>query len=150
MRSILRSTVLALMAVLAVAACDDDPAEPDTTLLEAVLEGIEPYEDVEGDVDIESRSNSFTAEISIAGANEGDEFDWTVARGTCAQPGNAVGQAASYPALQVDEEGTASAEATVNVALDEDEDYIVRVIDNSGQEPAPVACGEVGPRMAQN
>ena len=134
---------LAFAAVLGVAACDDDddPSQPQQTLWEATLEGIEPFEDVEGTVEVTAGANSFKAEIAIEGAEEGAEFDWTVARGTCEEPGNAVGQANQYPALEVDEEGKASAEATINVKLDKSQDYIVQVIDNSGDDPAPVACG---------
>ena len=85
MQKYLRSTVLAMVALLAIAACDDDPADPPpTTVWEAVLEGIAPYEDVEGTAEVAATSNSFNAEIAIEGASEDDEFDWTVARGTCA------------------------------------------------------------------
>ena len=38
-------------------------------------------------------------------------------------------------------DGSAAAEAEVSAALDEDDDYIVRVLDESGAAPVTVACG---------
>jgi hypothetical protein len=56
-------------------------------------------------------------------------------------PGDRIGGADRYPDLEVEEDGTAAAEADVTAALDEEEDYIVSVLDESGAEPVVVACG---------
>lgn len=134
--------VLPLMAMLALPACDDDPAEPPVTSeWEATLVGVGAYAAVDGAAVVTARSTRFTAEIEIEGAAANVDFNWTLARGTCASPGAAIGAADRYPELEVAANGTASAEALVTVALDEDEDYIVRVTDVNGSSTVAVACG---------
>ncbi|HET9439037.1 MAG TPA: hypothetical protein VFO52_02655 [Longimicrobiales bacterium] len=134
--------VLPLMAMLALPACDDDPADPPVTAeWEATLVGIGAFDEVEGVVLVAARTTSFTAEIEIEGAAANANFNWTLARGTCANPGAAIGAADRYPELEVAANGTASAEALVTAALDEDEDYIVRVRDVNGSGVVVVACG---------
>lgn len=130
-----------LASTIAVAACDDDPIEPiDAVEWEAELAGTGEYADVEGVAAMAFTATSFDAGIEIAGATEDDVFAWEVAEGTCAEPGDRLGAAAAYPDLEVAANGTASADADVNAVVDEDGDYIVRVIEDSGEEPVVVAC----------
>jgi len=129
--------------MFALAACDDDsPTDPVVPVeWEAQLAGAGVYEDIEGLAAVSSTATSFDAAIEIANAEEGAEFTWRVAEGTCAAPGDRVGAADRYPDLEVGADGTAGAEADVTGALDEDGDYIVRVLDETGQAPVTVACG---------
>ena len=139
--------VAALAAALFVSsavftACDDDPTTPVTPVeYQAELVGAGEHEDVEGLATVTARSTSFDAEIEIANAEADAEFTWQVASGTCAAPGSRVGSAAQYDDLEVGEDGTASAEAEVPVGLSASGSYIVRVLDESGDEPVTVACG---------
>jgi hypothetical protein len=137
---------LLLLAALTATACDDDdPADPpEPVTWEATLAGVGANDDLEGTATVEATSTRFIAEIAIEGGVANDEFKWTVARGTCGTPGAVIGAASSYPDLEVGANGTAAAEATVNVRLDEDDDYIVRVIDVGGSAPVTAACGALG------
>ena len=129
-------TVLA--AVTATTACDDDGTGPsDPVLWEADLTGAV----LDGVADVSAQSNGFTATIEIANGTEDDVFTWRIAEGTCAEPGDRIGAEAIYPDLEVAADGTAEAEATVAFALEEDGDYIAAVLDESGAQPAYVACG---------
>lgn len=131
-----------LASTLAVAACDDDPVQPSADIeWEAELTGVGEYAEVEGLAAMSSSRTSFDVAIEIANATEDDVFAWEVAEGTCAEPGDRLGTAADYPDLEVAADGTAGAEADANAALDEDGDYVVRVIDDSGEAPVVVACG---------
>ncbi|HEX2167126.1 MAG TPA: hypothetical protein VHG09_07790 [Longimicrobiales bacterium] len=141
-------SVAVLASTLALAACDDDsPTDPVTPVeWEAQLAGVGEFEDVEGLAAVSSTATSFDAAIEIAGAEEDAVFTWRVAEGTCAQPGDRIGAADRYPDLEVEADGTASAEADVTAALDEEEDYIVSVLDETGEAAVTVACGalEIG------
>jgi hypothetical protein len=124
------------------AGCDDDPTNPVTPVeWEAAVEGEGEFADIEGIAAVSAVATSFDAAIEIANAEADAVFAWHVADGTCAEPGDRIGGADRYPDLEVEEDGTAAAEADVTAALDEEEDYIVSVLDESGAEPVVVACG---------
>lgn len=140
-RPVLPRLALIVFAATAVVACDDDPTDPDTLTWEADIEGVGEFDEVTGIAEVVSGTSSFVAGIEIAAAPADAEFAWTLRAGTCAAPGAAVGAAAGYPALEVDDEGAADAQANIASTLDEDEDYIVFVTDESGEESVTVACG---------
>jgi hypothetical protein len=135
-RMVARAAIL-LASVAFTAACDDATAPEDPVLWESELAG----DEVEGLADVSAASGSFAVEIEIANAEPEAELTWRVAAGTCAAPGTRVGAANRYPVLEVDANGLAEAEAVVPAALDEEEDYIVAVLDESGAQPVYVACG---------
>jgi hypothetical protein len=95
---------------------------------------------VEGDAAVVSAATSLAAEIAIEGAEADAVFTWMIREGSCATPGDAVGTATSYPDLEADASGDADAETTIAAGLDEDEDYIVLVRDETGAAPVTVAC----------
>jgi hypothetical protein len=133
-----------LACVLGATACDDDPTEPiDAVEWTAELAGAGEYADVEGLAAVTSTATSFDAAIEIAGAEADAVFAWLIAEGTCAEPGDRVGAADRYPELEVEQDGTAAAEADVTAALDEEGDYIVSVVDESGAEDVTVACSAI-------
>ena len=139
-------SVSLLASTIALAACDDDPVDPvDAIEWEAELSGVGEYAEVEGIGALSATTNSFDAAVEIANATEDAVFIWEVAEGTCAQPGDRLGAATDYPDLEVAANGTASAEADVNAAVDEEEDYVLRVIDDSGNAPVVAACGAFEP-----
>ncbi|HEX6308057.1 MAG TPA: hypothetical protein VFZ69_07710 [Longimicrobiales bacterium] len=133
-------SVSLLACSIGLAACDDSPTdEGDPIEWEADLTS----NDLDGTVLVSSTRTRFEATIEIANADATEEYAWRIATGTCAQPGQRIGAATLYPDLDVAANGTAEAEATVAAALDEDDDYIAQVIDDSGTSPAVVACGEL-------
>jgi hypothetical protein len=141
-RRIATLSVSLFTCAAALAACDDDPIQPVPAVEWAAdVVGVGEYAAVEGIAAVSARQTSFDADIEIAGAGEGAAFTWQVAAGTCAEPGDRIGAANRYPDLEGEADGTAAAEANVTAALDEEEEYIVRVLDESGDEPVTVACG---------
>jgi hypothetical protein len=144
-RPVLPRLALIAFAATAVMACDDDPTEPDTFTFEGELAGAGEFDEVSGLAEVIATTSSFVAGVEIADGPEDAVFAWTLMEGTCADPGDAVGAAASYPELEVDAEGEAAAQANIAASLDEEEDYIVVVMDESGDEPVTVACGALEP-----
>jgi hypothetical protein len=140
-RPVLPRLALIVFAATAFVACDDDPTDPDTLSWDAELAGVGEFDDVTGIAEVISGTASFVAGIEISDAPEDAEFAWTLRAGTCAAPGTAVGTAASYPTLEVDDDGEAGEQANIAAALDEEDDYIVFVSDESGDESVTVACG---------
>lgn len=134
---IARLLVALFVPVIGVAACDDDPVTVDPVVWLADLDGAE----VTGIASVASTNTTFEASIEIQGAAEDAVFTWEIAGGTCAQPGDRIGAADNYPDLEADAGGGAEAEANVNSGLDEEEDYIAIVRDETGQDPVTVACG---------
>lgn len=127
---------------LAVVACDDDSSGPGTPIeWQAELAGVGEFEEVEGTAAVISTRSALEATIELANAPADATFAWTIATGTCAQPGTAIGAATRYPELEVSEDGAAEAEADVPAGLNSAGSYIVRVIDDSGESPVVVACG---------
>lgn len=135
-----RLAVTLLACSLGAAACDDSPTDPgDPVEWAAELTG----NVLDGTASVSSTRVSFEAAIEIENAEQDAVFAWYIAGGTCAQPGQRIGAASIYPDLDVASDGTADAEATVPAGLDEDDEYLVRVIDESGTNPVVVACGEL-------
>jgi hypothetical protein len=131
-----------MVSATAFAACDDSPTTPVTPMeYQAALIGREGHDEVEGIASVTARATSFDAEIEIANAEADAVYTWQVATGTCTQPGSRVGAADRYHDLEVAEDGTAAADAEVPIALSSSGSYIVRVLDESGDEPVTVACG---------
>jgi hypothetical protein len=130
------------VSTFVLAACDDDPVQVVPPVeWQAEIAGVDAHEAVEGLAVVASTATAFAAEIEIANAEEDAVFTWRVAEGTCANRGDRIGGANRYPDLEVEADGTATAEAAVTAALDEDEDYIVAVYDESGATAVLVACG---------
>lgn len=139
-----RKGVVVAVAVIGVVlgACDDDPTNPDpANAWEATLAGQGTHAEVAGEAAVLSNSVAFAAEIALEDAPADAVFEWAVVEGTCAEPGDVVGEASAYPELEVAANGTAAAEADDDVSLDVDEDYAVVVTDESGAASVLVACG---------
>lgn len=134
---------LLLAAALTVGACDDDddPIDPGpATEWAADLSGEGDYEDVTGAIIVLASDDALAAEIEIDGAADGDVFAWGVHEGTCATPGERIGDADAYPDLEAGANGAATAEADQDVGLESGQHYIIQVTEEGGDEPVVVAC----------
>ena len=80
--------------------------------------------------------------ISIEGAAASAQHPWHVHVGTCGSGGAIVGSVGNYPLLSVSAGGTASANASVGVALRESERYHVNV-HRSTADLTVIACGDL-------
>lgn len=83
------------------------------------------------------------ANISINGAQSGAFHPWHIHTGTCATGGPILGNPSSYPVLQVGADGTASANATIGTALNEQAQYHVNVHRSPTEMGTVVACGDL-------
>ena len=81
--------------------------------------------------------------VSIQGAQSGAQHPWHVHSGVCGDNGAIVGNAGAYPVLTVATDGTASANATIDVALKEDQSYYVNVHRSPTDLGTIVACGRI-------
>ncbi len=83
--------------------------------------------------------------LAAAGV-EGDEPDatrpWQIRSGTCAAPGAVVGQAGSYPALLVDDAGSARSDTGFNFVLDPTVSYNAH-FQVSPTDGATLACADL-------
>lgn len=97
---------------------------------------------VRGTAKAQSVGVGFGANISISGAAAGAQHPWHVHTGTCATGGPVVGNAADYPVLVSNASGTASANATINVALNEQQNYHVNV-HRTPSDLTVISCGNL-------
>lgn len=83
------------------------------------------------------------AEISIKGATAGAELPWHVHQGKCGSNGAVVGAGTAYPVLKVKEDGTAKAEAKLDVEAPTSGEYYVNVHKSAAEPKTIVACGDL-------
>lgn len=89
------------------------------------------------------------ANLTLRGGSSGGEHPWHIHAGQCpagdasdAAVGPEVGDPGSYPALQPDDAGNASATAILTAVLDPDAEYHVD-IHQSSDDPTVVGCGDL-------
>jgi hypothetical protein len=153
--------VLSLFAILLlVAGCaPDEPTVVDDP--DAVENGVDDFNDAEGaewrgtlqsQAGYEDVSATATAHVldgrthviaEISGAEPGATHPWHVHQGACESGGGIVGAAGAYPALQVGDDGRASAEGTIDVTLDAGASYHVNVHASPDDLGTIVACGNL-------
>lgn len=133
-----------LLPLLALAACNDDsPTEPrNPEHWRAELVGTDGYDEIEGQVSVESTSSRIEIEIVLSGIEADVEYTWEIAGGTCEDPGDPLGDEDDFPGLTGDEDGSATANATVGVGLVSGEDYHTSVRIAESPETI-IACGDV-------
>ncbi len=130
-----------VVAALALSACDDDPVDQGPThRWDAEIVGEGEFEDITGAAAVLSNSVAFSAAIEIEGAPADAVFAWAVQEGTCEDPGDRVGAEAAYPDLEADDDGFAEAEADDGFSMSDEEDYVVTITDESGDDAVTVAC----------
>ncbi len=89
------------------------------------------------------------ANVTLRGGSAGGRHPWHIHAGQCPSGdadtttvGPEVGDPGSYPALEPDDAGNASATATMAVPLDPDAEYHVDV-HQSEDDPTVVGCGDL-------
>lgn len=139
----------ALLAVLAIAACatnakpgnDKDVISNSTGDWEATLSPL-GNSTVRGSVKAQSAVLGTGVHISISGATLNANHPWHIHRGQCGDNGAIVGDASAYPVLTAGNDGNASVNTTLKVALLENEHYYVNV-HRSQTDLAPISCGNL-------
>lgn len=81
--------------------------------------------------------------VRVEDATPGSEHPWHVHRGRCGSGGGIVGDASDYPPLEIGDEGSARAVATIDVQLVDDDPYHVNVHLSPQAMGTIVACGEL-------
>lgn len=90
-----------------------------------------------------SNSAGTGASVSIAGADANAMHPWHIHMGDCGSGGGIVGEPSAYPVLSVGSDGNATATATLDITLDEMEDYYVNIHASPNDMGTIVACGEL-------
>lgn len=129
-----RPTRLGMMVLLAaplalLAACDDDSptTPPPTTTWTAEFSGTGEYAAVTGATEVAAGVQTSSALVAVVGAEAGDAFAWYIAEGSCAEPGNALGEPGNYGLIEADGEGEGAATAAIGATLDNEETYHVEL-----------------------
>ncbi|MGH7475111.1 MAG: hypothetical protein ACRELD_02385 [Longimicrobiales bacterium] len=78
---------------------------------------------------------------AVTNATPAATHPWHVHRGSCGSGGPIVGDAADYPLLEIDADGQDRAVATIDVQLEDDEDYYINVHESPQRMSSIVACG---------
>jgi hypothetical protein len=144
----MRSIVPVFLAVVGVAAACDSTTGPAPQPVEwrSDLSGVEGYAELSGEFVVHAAATSFDVELEADGLPAG-EYGWEVAAGSCADPGNRLGTAASYATLTADEVGAVTGSATVAAtltALGEYHGAIFRLVTQGEEEVrVAVACGDL-------
>lgn len=138
------SMAVGVLVAVATVGCGDSPTVPPPVPTYWVGElAAEEDVELEGTVTVESTTLQFTAEIETSGGAEGTSYAWYVGIGaTCGDPETRLGDPGDYDALEPNEDGEASAEATIAEGLDDDSEYHVAVLaDDEGE--TLLACAEL-------
>jgi hypothetical protein len=83
--------------------------------------------------------------VTLAGAPPGAAYPWQLREGPCGGSGPVVGTAGAYGPLAVNDQGRATAAATVPLRLGPGARYHVRVSASAADSGTVVACGDLSP-----
>jgi len=124
---------------------ETETTEVETTEVEwqAMLDGQPGFEDVSGTATANVDANRTHVTINVSGAPAGGTHPWHVHEGACGTGGGIVGDAGAYPALEVGEDGSASASAHVERGLTAGSAYHVNVHASPEDLATIVACGDL-------
>lgn len=84
-----------------------------------------------------------TISINLANAMAGQRLPWHIHEGTCTQDMGIVGDPSAYAPIVVGNDGTATANATLTISLDEAKDYFVNIHASPTNMQTIVACGDL-------
>lgn len=90
-----------------------------------------------------------TATVTISNAGPNGSHPWHVYEGKCGDNGPVVGSASAYPPLNVNQQGTATAAATLPLELPTTGTYYVAVNASAANMETVVACGNLAPPNTQ-
>jgi hypothetical protein len=93
----------------------------------------------------EGDGNRTRARVEIANAVPGAVHPWHIHRGQCGSDQGILGPADAYKPLKVGDEGRASSEAQLGIALPKTGDYFVNVHASSKNMGTIVGCGNLAP-----
>lgn len=142
-KSDLPTRVEALVLLAAMAGCVNlDVASSSPLVWNTTLAPTSAYPDVSGQAAVVSQASGTSVGIQINGATAGAQHVWALRFGTCATPGQRIGDAADYPALDVSTTGTASAQTLLGLQLDASAAYLIDVR-AAASDTARVACGNL-------
>lgn len=122
-----------------------EPVETDrgTPATEVVIAAAPGFE-VEGNAAVRELEGGRTGvTIEIRGAASEAMLPWHLHEGVCGSGGAIVGDPAAYPPLAAGLDGSASGEATIDVALSPGADYHVNVHKSPSETETIIACGDL-------
>lgn len=85
------------------------------------------------------------ASVTMSNAAPGGVHPWHVHQGQCGSNGAIVGPTDAYPPLNVQSDGTATAQASLDMPLPSSGDYHVNVHASSDNMGTIIACGNLAP-----
>lgn len=89
--------------------------------------------------------NKMRAHVAVENATDGGMHPWHVHRGRCGYDNGIVGSASNYPILKIDDDGKASANASIDAPFPVQGDYFVNVHASSDNLQTIVACANLAP-----
>lgn len=101
--------------------------------------------DIHGTAWMAPSSGRTIAGVTISNAAPGGVHPWHVHQGQCGSNGAILGPADAYPPLNVANDGTASAQANLDIPLPQSGEYHVNVHASSDNMGTIVACGNLAP-----
>lgn len=144
-RSLQLSRIGALtLIVLLAGACDDDDAlGPDPAVYEGEVAGVDPFDGLSGDITLEVGTEALQIALALADyPDPGDGFPWILREGTCAAPGDEIGELADYPLIEPDDDGEWTDVVEIE-ADDEADSYVIEIRRSEDEEDSVIACGEL-------
>jgi hypothetical protein len=142
---------ITILAAALLAACSTSTSN-DTNDIDPVADQIGDWESsiapvgtfaVRGTAKAQSVGVGTGVTISITGATANAHHPWHVHRGVCGDNGPIVGNANDYPALHASAAGNATANASIGVALNEQDSYYVNVHNSPTDLGTIVGCGKL-------
>lgn len=83
--------------------------------------------------------------LNLANATPGGVHPWQIHSGQCGSDAGVFGAASDYPALKVNDDGVASANATVRTMMPSEGNYYASVSASAANPETIVACGNLAP-----
>ncbi len=121
----------------------DDQETVDTTDWTASLTPNEGFEAVSASASAYVQDGQTFVSANLSGAEAGATHPWHIHEGSCESGGGIFGDANAYPAFEANEDGEASADATIDMALEAGQNYHVNVHGAPGDLGTIVACGDL-------
>ena len=138
----MRIPILAAVALAAGCASGGPVVETPGRSLSATLDATGAFEGRSA-VAVNTVTGNTAASISLAGDRSGAVRPWHVHTGTCGSGGGIVGDPTAYPPLRAGTNGSATAEARVDVGLRPGQQYHVNIHESPSSLGNIVACGNL-------
>lgn len=96
----------------------------------------------------EEADSATYVQVAIENAAPGGVHPWEVRRGACGSNWGMLGDSAAYEPLEVENNGRASASATLGEPVPRSGEYSVAILASSTNEELIVACANLAPPVA--